>query len=159
MNKKACCTCKKQWSHNYRHFPACKSKTHKKNNYLGYECRYCANIRNIEYSKKQKPMKISADEFHFLLDQKCVWCYQDACSVDRWDSEIGYEKNNVVPSCWKCNKIKTKETPKNFIQWLKLFKPDYEPAVLYYEKDSKLVLKDSYLKFFNIEKEIKAFKI
>lgn len=38
--------------------------------------------------------------------------------IDRVNNEIGYEIENVVPACGKCNSIKRAMTKKDFVNWI-----------------------------------------
>lgn len=38
--------------------------------------------------------------------------------IDRLDSSQGYEKDNVVPCCWICNKAKGAATYEEFMNWI-----------------------------------------
>ena len=35
--------------------------------------------------------------------------------IDRIDSKLGYSKNNVLPCCWVCNKIKSNKNAREFL--------------------------------------------
>lgn len=51
--------------------------------------------------------EISFDEFkREYWGKKCVYCNGTMTGLDRIDSTNGYKKNNVVPSCGKCNIMK-----------------------------------------------------
>lgn len=40
--------------------------------------------------------------------------------IDRVDNNKGYEDNNVVACCWKCNNAKAQQTKDEFLMWAKL---------------------------------------
>jgi hypothetical protein len=81
--------------------------------YDGYV--YGAKKRNLSFN-------LTYDDFKEIVFQKCFYCGDDPkpkvylnCiikktininGVDRVDSEIGYEKNNCIPSCETCNRMK-----------------------------------------------------
>lgn len=61
-------------------------------------CHYC----NIEYSLVKKDKN------------KLIKC----CGIDRLDNSIGYIKDNVVPACHTCNRMKLKMSKKEFLSWI-----------------------------------------
>lgn len=62
-----------------------------------------AKIRNLE-------MNILIEEFRELLNKKCYYCSgnlpETGASLDRLNNLLGYVKDNVVPCCTNCNRIK-----------------------------------------------------
>jgi hypothetical protein len=96
--------------HYYKHIDAYKEK--------GYKRRESQlNRLNDKYSKMCSPsaqnrhphkyVNISREEYIECALKPCLYCGEvDGESVDRIDSNIGYEANNIVPSCWPCNALK-----------------------------------------------------
>lgn len=87
-------------------------------------------FQTIRHGLKKRPnieLKITIDEFinwYIKLDKKCFYCKRTfkeilqrekdtfckkftRLSIDRIDNKKGYEKNNLVLSCFRCNKIKS----------------------------------------------------
>lgn len=62
-----------------------------------------AKHRNIEFL-------LTEQEFLDVQDQPCTYCGSDlpeaSYGLDRKDSTLGYTKDNVVPCCGPCNRIK-----------------------------------------------------
>lgn len=60
-----------------------------------------ANTRNIEY-------KLSEKQALEIMEQDCHYCGDDyKIGIDRIDSNTGYIKNNCVPCCAMCNRMKS----------------------------------------------------
>lgn len=87
-----------------------------------------AKKRNIDFN-------LSTDEFYNLVTKNCVYCGQEPTErttdlttnhntnihysiitngIDRIDSNKGYEINNCVPCCEKCNKMKLNYSKEDF---------------------------------------------
>lgn len=64
---------------------------------------------------------ISLDEFISFWDKDCFYCGDKikGIGLDRVDSTMGYEINNVVSCCKKCNMMKATSTYSNFINQCK----------------------------------------
>lgn len=64
---------------------------------------YQANCvkRNMEFG-------LSFDEFKSFWNKPCHYCDEriESIGLDRVDNSIGYKKENVVPCCWDCNRLK-----------------------------------------------------
>jgi hypothetical protein len=61
------------------------------------------------------------------LKEKCYYCNGDlnemGIGLDRLDNTIGYLKNNVVPCCDKCNRLKhTSLSKEETLEVIKLLK-------------------------------------
>lgn len=56
------------------------------------------------------PFDISREEHAHLLSEACVYCGSNlnptGSGMDRKDSSLGYTKENVVPCCSDCNRVK-----------------------------------------------------
>jgi hypothetical protein len=78
---------------------------------------------------------ISKDQFREITKKNCAYCgcppineFRSNVSsngtykysgVDRIDSTMGYEIDNVVPCCWKCNRAKSTMPVNEFLLWAK----------------------------------------
>jgi len=63
--------------------------------------------------KRKKSFTITFEEFCEITSKPCCYCddqmgFQNKAGskLDRIDSSVGYEINNVISCCWICNKIK-----------------------------------------------------
>jgi hypothetical protein len=87
-----------------------------------------ARNRNFDYD-------LSEQEFIELITQPCHYCgtvpsniiKNRHCTegfkysgIDRVNSQEGYNKNNCVPCCEKCNKAKMAMSSEEFLNWIKL---------------------------------------
>lgn len=77
---------------------------------------------------------ISKSEFMGIIDKPCVYCGSEKAmirkpnkgvngefmytGIDRVDNSKGYEKGNVVPCCWICNRAKSTLNKDDFMQWI-----------------------------------------
>lgn len=74
--------------------------------------RYGVYKRNAKHRNWQ--FNLSEDDFIEISAQPCIYCgeYSDTYNnepfngIDRIDSSIGYEKDNCVPCCATCNRMK-----------------------------------------------------
>ena len=87
-----------------------------KDGYCG-ECKICQNTskegRYNIYKKGAKArnitFKLSKQEFEEITSKPCYYCgdiIKGYSGIDRYDSQKGYEKDNCVPCCEMCNKMK-----------------------------------------------------
>lgn len=86
--------------------------------------------RHVQKLEDTEDTIISFEEFHEMIKLPCVYCGDSNSSfvtdrrdgkttlwyngLDRLDSNIGYRKENVVPSCARCNIAKGELTPEQF---------------------------------------------
>ena len=74
-----------------------------------YSYRDRADSNGISFS-------MSYQEFYNLVNDLCVYCGDNAYSVDRIDSNIGYIKGNIQPICKMCNTMKYVYSEKSFLE-------------------------------------------
>jgi len=97
-----------------------------------YRCRrkrnlkYPVNTRYAEYKYRAKhhnlKFTLSLKEFEFLILSPCIYCGNSINTyngIDRVDNAKGYEKNNCVPCCMRCNRMKMDMSLEEFIAHLK----------------------------------------
>lgn len=86
--------------------------------------------RHVQKLEDTEDTIISFEEFLEMIKLPCVYCGESNSSfvtdrrdgktalwyngLDRLDSNIGYRKENVVPSCARCNIAKGELTPEQF---------------------------------------------
>lgn len=89
-------------------------------------------IRNA--ANRGIPMNLKFEEFNALINQDCYYCGQKPYvheglisranksepmlkhnGIDRIDSSIGYEVDNCVPCCFRCNRAKDIMTTEEFL--------------------------------------------
>ena len=78
--------------------------------------------------KRNIPYNLSDEEVVSIISQPCVYCKQKyANGIDRIDSMKGYEKENVVPCCAICNRMKNNYSLDFFKAHIKkIYKTFYE---------------------------------
>lgn len=101
-----------------------------------HECRQCHNERNkknkgtprARFNTYKAGAKYRGIEFHLSFDEfesfwggSCFYCGGriDGIGLDRIDSSIGYQVDNVVRCCPRCNKAKGTLTQEEFITMCK----------------------------------------
>lgn len=99
-----------------------------------------ANLNLIIKKYKESAVKrgldftLSKDELKKIITQNCYYCdekptniikYKKMCGtfpsngIDRIDNRIGYTKRNSVPCCFKCNRMKSDMSCKEFLLLVK----------------------------------------
>lgn len=79
-----------------------------KGRYVKY--RSGARSRDIDFN-------ISFEDFMEFWQQPCAYCGSDIETVglDRMNGKVGYDKNNIIPCCSVCNKMKMNLTVNEFL--------------------------------------------
>jgi hypothetical protein len=88
----------------------------------GSWCPFCAGKKSISSIHKQAVAKlyqhkrwdaekgyqttIELEDIVNALKSKCVYCDNNATNVDRKNSNLGHLKENCVPCCGRCNRVK-----------------------------------------------------
>jgi len=70
-------------------------------NIISKPCHYCGTLPNNE-----KKSRFNNGSYYYN-------------GIDRINSDIGYEANNIVPCCWQCNSSKGRMDYKEFIAWIR----------------------------------------
>ena len=89
--------------------------------------------------------QLNFDEFQELVTKPCHYCNlikeDEANGIDRVNNDIGYTKENCVPACWKCNRMKHFYHPEFFLDKCKIItkqilatKDFYSKWALYYTR-------------------------
>ena len=62
-------------------------------------------------NRKKLKTDLTFEEYCDIVSNKCEYCGSDLAEaghgLDKKNSELGYTKDNIVPCCWECNRIKT----------------------------------------------------
>ena len=57
--------------------------------------------------KRSLPFELTLEYFNELIQKDCFYCKRPvAMGIDRIDNAIGYTRENAVPSCFPCNRMK-----------------------------------------------------
>ena len=93
----------------------------------------CYNTYKKSAEKRNYEFKLSKEEFREIITQPCIYCGESLTQekrakghngtfkytgIDRYDNTKGYIKNNCVPCCIKCNKMKTNLSIDEFAEQL-----------------------------------------
>ena len=77
-------------------------------------------VRFRHYKKDAKKrgliFELTYNEFLKLINGVCYYCGGNGYGIDRLDSSFGYLKDNVVPCCSVCNRMKYTYTEDEFIE-------------------------------------------
>jgi hypothetical protein len=95
-----------------------------------------ARLYSIFIAKKRNQeigINLTSDEYKSLIEKDCYYCGSSPSNkmsdsttdtvyfyngLDRKDSGKCYTLDNVVPSCWTCNRAKGSLSHKEFIDWI-----------------------------------------
>ena len=101
LNNK-CKECDKKWQDEYDKTPDRRFSVYKRDSKKGK--------RNYEFSLTKK-------QFMSFWGKKCYYCGEriNGVGIDRVDNNIGYEIDNCVPCCGKCNRMKMSMICSEFI--------------------------------------------
>lgn len=71
---------------------------------------------------KNRYFELTLEDFEEFWQANCYYCNNKLITVgfDRIDSSIGYIRENVVPSCYVCNKMKMDRNQEEFLNYCKL---------------------------------------
>ena len=68
-----------------------------------------ANDRKINFA-------LTLEDYLDFWDKKCYYCNLPSMGgIDRVDNNIGYELDNCIPCCWRCNVMKSNQNQQDFI--------------------------------------------
>lgn len=61
-----------------------------------------------EAKRRNRSFTLTENQFKLFWQQNCFYCNSEIKSIglDRIDSKLGYEINNIVPCCYICNVMK-----------------------------------------------------
>jgi len=116
----------------------------------GQTCKTCNPAGAFVYNKRQakvrnKKFELTYDEFVTMFRVPCTYCGDTATGLDRIDSNKGYVFENVVPSCFTCNRAKNALSYSDFMALVYSIKCEYPKphnVVVDHERAARLVQKD-----------------
>lgn len=83
-------------------------------------------------------VELNFDEFKILVTSPCHYCNkrntEEANGIDRVNNDLGYTRDNCVPACWKCNRMKHFYHPDFFMEKCKIISKRAEPTNDFYTK-------------------------
>ncbi|NDB82209.1 MAG: hypothetical protein EB127_05625 [Alphaproteobacteria bacterium] len=82
--------------------------------------------------------QLNFEEFQQLVTKPCHYCNlikeDEANGIDRVNNDIGYTKENCVPACWRCNRMKHFYHPEFFLEKCKIITKKLIPTKEFYTK-------------------------
>jgi hypothetical protein len=82
--------------------------------------------------------QLNFEEFQQLVTTPCHYCNlikeDEANGIDRVNNDIGYTKDNCVPACWRCNRMKHFYHPEFFLEKCKIITKKVIPTMEFYTK-------------------------
>jgi len=93
---------------------------------------YC--IYRLSAKNRGHEFNLTKEKFKELVDSNCFYCGAPPANemknrfnngsyfyngIDRINNNLGYEPENVVPCCWKCNEAKKGKTVNEFLSWVR----------------------------------------
>ena len=91
--------------------------------------------------KREYEFLLSFEEFSELIDKECIYCnhniFEEVNGIDRIDNLKGYTKENTVPCCEMCNRIKYIYHPLFFLEKCKIIGNTATPNTEFYNKWSQ----------------------
>ena len=100
--------------------------------------------------------EINFEDFKILVRSPCHYCKQwneeEAIGIDRVNNDLGYTKNNCVPACWICNRMKHFYHPEFFIEKCKIISKNIEPTKEFYIKWSTYYTRSCHNNYTNYKR-------
>jgi hypothetical protein len=100
---------------------------------------------------------LTFDEFSALVTSPCYYCKhtndKEAIGIDRINNDIGYTKENCVPACWTCNKMKYFYHPSFFIEKCKILIKESVPNKEFYMKWATYYTRSCYKNYTAYKRE------
>ncbi|MBI4029489.1 MAG: hypothetical protein HY376_03955 [Candidatus Blackburnbacteria bacterium] len=76
--------------------------------------------QRYQYGAKNRGIlwEIDYESFFLLVESPCYYCGDSISKIglDRKNNRVGYKKNNVVPCCKDCNRMKGKMSESEFVR-------------------------------------------
>jgi len=108
----------------------------KNENFINIERYYKEYITSA--TKKGREITIDFNDFSKLVTSACYYCNHNSetetIGIDRIDNNKGYIKENCVPSCWKCNRMKRIYHPEFFLEKCKIMTKQQEATKEFFNK-------------------------
>ena len=109
-----------------------------KNEHFRNQEQYYKNYVQKSIIRGYGDFQINFDEFKTLITSPCHYCNkrneEEANGIDRVNNDLGYTKENCVPACWKCNRIKHFYHPGFFIEKCNIITKKTLPTKEFYTK-------------------------
>jgi hypothetical protein len=107
--------------------------------------------------------QLNFDDFKELVTSPCHYCKikkeSEAIGIDRVNNDIGYVKENCVPACWKCNRMKHFYHPAFFIEKCKIIAKKLIPDNAFYNRWSLYYSRSCYRNYTTYKREAEGRNI
>ena len=101
--------------------------------------RYRINSIKINAKSRNYKIELTDDEIKELLHKPCFYCGEEnANGIDRVDSTKHYTKENCVPCCFICNRMKNKYSIDVFLEKIKQIYYNHNESSTTISKESTL---------------------
>ena len=101
--------------------------------------------------------QIEFEDFKILVTSPCHYCKQikekETNGIDRVNNDLGYTKENCVPACWTCNRMKHFYHPDFFIEKCKIAIKEIIPTKEFYSKWALYYTRTNNRNFINYKKD------
>ena len=121
-------------------------------NYKEEHSRHLDSYYKIHIEKSRSrghgDFQIDFKTFTGLVQQPCHYCKEikenEVNGIDRVNNSIGYTKENCVPACWKCNRMKHFYHPTFFLTKCKIMIKEEVPTKQFYKEWATYYTRSSY---------------
>jgi len=114
-----------------------RERNYKKERFGNLEASYKYHITG-SLKRGHGDFQLNFEEFQALVTSPCHYCNlrkdDEANGIDRVNNDLGYTKENCVPACWKCNRMKHFYHPEFFIEKCKIITKKALPTKEFYTK-------------------------
>lgn len=124
-------------------------------------------LNNLEASYKNHVKKsivrgygdflLNFEEFQQLVTSPCHYCkhinLEEALGIDRVNNDLGYTKENCVPACWRCNRMKHFYHPDFFLEKCKILIKEKIPDKEFYTKWALYYTRSNYRNYTAYKRE------
>jgi hypothetical protein len=114
-----------------------RERNHKNERFRNLERAYREYIKSA-LKRGYGDFELDFEEFKIIVTLPCNYCKSikedEANGIDRLNNDIGYTKENCVPACWKCNRMKHFYNPEFFLEKCKIITKEKIPDKNFYSK-------------------------
>lgn len=93
-----------------------KTKVNRLQNQKEYRYKNAYKYYKLNAKRRKIDFDITQDEFNEIIKKPCHYCGStDYIGIDRIEYKKGYTKNNILPCCGMCNRMKNIYSYEDFI--------------------------------------------
>jgi len=143
-----------------------KKRENRERNYMKEHLKNLENhYRNYIVSSLKRgygDFQLNFEEFQKLVTNPCHYCKhintEEANGIDRINNDLGYTKDNCVPACWRCNRMKHFYHPEFFIEKCKIIIKEVLPTKEFYSKWSLYYTRTCYNNYKTYKREAEELR-